>query len=88
MDKEGTWDLKDDVNTKWNSMANCMKIISREVFEEPKGKGPNFRKIWWWREEVQAVTKAKKKRDLKNGRMIELRKTLSITNWPIRRSKK
>ncbi|GMP25038.1 hypothetical protein CsSME_00002089 [Camellia sinensis var. sinensis] len=60
MDKEGTWDLEGDANTKRNLMANCMRRISREVLGESKGTGPSSRETWWWREEVQAVVKAKK----------------------------
>ncbi|CAL5400242.1 unnamed protein product [Camellia sinensis] len=60
MDKEGTWDLEGGANTIWNSMANCMRRISREVLGESKGTGPSSKETWWWREEVQAVIKAKK----------------------------
>ncbi|GMP84452.1 hypothetical protein CsSME_00037979 [Camellia sinensis var. sinensis] len=51
MDKEGAWDLEGDANTMWNSMANCMRRISREVLGESKGTGPSSRETWWWREE-------------------------------------
>ncbi|CAL5375401.1 unnamed protein product [Camellia sinensis] len=61
MDKEGTWDLEGDANTMWNSMTNYMRRISREVLGESKGTGPSSRETWWWREEVQAVVKAKKR---------------------------
>lgn len=60
MDKEGTRDLEGDANTMWNSMANCMRGISREVLGESKGTGPSSRETWWWREEVQAIVKTKK----------------------------
>ncbi|KAF5957849.1 hypothetical protein HYC85_005074 [Camellia sinensis] len=37
-----------------------IKYFSREVLGESKGTGPSSRETWWWREEVQAVVKAKK----------------------------
>ena len=60
VDKEGTWDLEDDANTMWNTMANCMRKISREVLGESKRTRPSSREKWCWREEVQAVVKEKK----------------------------
>ncbi|GMP80994.1 hypothetical protein CsSME_00035867 [Camellia sinensis var. sinensis] len=41
MDDEGIWDLEEDANIMWNSMANFMRRISREVLGESKGKRSN-----------------------------------------------
>ena len=61
MDKEGTWNLKDAASALWNSMPNCMRRISREVFGESKGMETSSKEILWQREEVQVVVKAKKR---------------------------
>ena len=41
MDEEGTWDLEDDANIMWNSIAYYMRRISEEVLGELKGKRTN-----------------------------------------------
>ena len=60
MEEEGTQDLEGDVNTLWNTMANCMRKVARKVLGVSKGKGPISKDTWWWGEEVQAVVKTKK----------------------------
>ncbi|GMP51562.1 hypothetical protein CsSME_00017746 [Camellia sinensis var. sinensis] len=87
MDKEGTWDLEDDVNTMWNSMANCMRRISREVFGESKETGPSSRETRWWREEVQAVVKAKKEcfKKWQKGRTEENLKSYRLADKEVKK---
>ncbi|GMP25558.1 hypothetical protein CsSME_00002369 [Camellia sinensis var. sinensis] len=87
MDKEGTWDLEDDANIMWNSMANCMRRISREVLGESKGMRPCARETWWWREEVQVVVKAKKEcfKKWQNDRTEENLKSYRLTNKEVKK---
>ncbi|GMP48558.1 hypothetical protein CsSME_00015871 [Camellia sinensis var. sinensis] len=66
----------------WNLMTNCMRRISRKVLGELKGQGPNFRKTWWWKEEVQVVIKTKKEsfKKWQNDRTEENLKRYRLTN--------
>ena len=87
MDEEGNWDMEEDANIMWNSMANCMRRISREVLGESKGKRSNSMETLRWRDEVQAVVKMKKE-CFKSGKRIELKKILRVASWLIRMLKK
>ncbi|KAI8524934.1 hypothetical protein RHMOL_Rhmol13G0188300 [Rhododendron molle] len=44
----------------WNTIANSIRRISKEVLGESKGKGPISKERWWWNDEVQTMIKAKK----------------------------
>ncbi|CAL5326839.1 unnamed protein product [Camellia sinensis] len=59
-DRETELELRD---SRWIKVAFPQigfDKFSREVLGESKGTGPSSRETWWWREEVQAVVKAKK----------------------------
>ena len=68
-------------------MANCMRRISRAVLGESKGMGPSSRETWWWREEVQAVVKAKKEcfKKWQNDRTEENLKSYRLANKEVKK---
>lgn len=42
-------------------MSRCIRKVATEVLGMSKGLGLRPQKSWWWNEEVQRITKAKRK---------------------------
>ncbi|KAI8547554.1 hypothetical protein RHMOL_Rhmol07G0205200 [Rhododendron molle] len=60
MSQEVWWGVEGDSDTMWNTIADGIRRISKEVLGESKGKGPISKETWWWNDEVQTMVKAKK----------------------------
>ncbi|KAI8538489.1 hypothetical protein RHMOL_Rhmol09G0107800 [Rhododendron molle] len=60
MSQEVRWGVEGNSNTMWNTIADGIRRISKEVLGESKGKGPISKEKWWWNDEVQIMVKAKK----------------------------
>ncbi|KAI8572175.1 hypothetical protein RHMOL_Rhmol01G0177800 [Rhododendron molle] len=60
MSQEVQWGVEGDSDTMWNTIANGIRRISKEVLGVSTGKGPISKETWWWSDEVQIIVKAKK----------------------------
>jgi hypothetical protein len=60
MGQEMEWGREGDSDSMWNTMADGIRRISKELLGESKGKGPSSKETWWWNDEVQTMVKAKK----------------------------
>jgi len=60
MSKEVIWNFEADPNKMWDTMAGCIRRISKEVLGESKGRAPAAKETWWWGNEAQTVVKIKK----------------------------
>ena len=60
LSREVRWGLEGNSDSMWNTVADGIRRISKEVLGESKGKGPISKETWWWDDEVQTMVKAKK----------------------------
>ncbi|KAI8572339.1 hypothetical protein RHMOL_Rhmol01G0190600 [Rhododendron molle] len=49
--------LDGDSNSMWNTMANTIRRVLKELLGESKGKGSISKETWWWNDEVQTILK-------------------------------
>lgn len=51
----GIVNVEGSISEVWESVADNIRSVAKEVLGESKGKIPQDKQTWWWKKEAQAI---------------------------------